>query len=247
MGKIKLIIAVFILANISIPGNGQMNANNQLSEVTLNQNAMETINKHEFKALPYGYDALEPFIDKLTVEIHYDRHHRAYFDNFINAIKGTELESKAIEEIFASISKQPAGVRNNGGGLYNHTLYWENMKANGGGEPPAVLLEAINKTFGSFDEFKRQFSDAGKTRFGSGWAWLSVDEKGGLFISSTPNQDNPLMDVAEKRGTPILGMDVWEHAYYLKYQNKRADYIEAFWKVVDWDEVTKRFLNAKSR
>lgn len=247
MKNIKSIMVALILANYSLTGNGQVNQNNQISQLTLNQNAMETKNKLEFKALPYGYDALEPFIDKLTVEIHYDKHHRAYFDNFVNAVKNTDLESKSLEEIFASVSKHPAVVRNNGGGFYNHTLYWENMKANGGGEPPTVLLEAINKTFGSFEEFKKQFSDAGKTRFGSGWAWLSVDEKGTLFVSSTPNQDNPLMDVAEKKGTPILGMDVWEHAYYLKYQNKRADYIEAFWKVVDWEEVTNRFLKSTSR
>jgi Fe-Mn family superoxide dismutase len=207
---------------------------------TNNKKIMNTINKSEFPKLPYSYDALEPYIDKLTVEIHYSRHHKAYFDNFVTAVKNAGLESKTIEEIFANVSKYPAAVRNNGGGFYNHVIYWENMKLNGG-KPYAKLEAAIKKTFGSMEEFKKLFIDAGKSRFGSGWAWLSVDNKGDLFISSTPNQDNPLMDVSEKRGIPILGMDVWEHAYYLKYQNKRPDYIEAFWNVINWDVVSKRF------
>ena len=202
---------------------------------------METVTKFEFKALPYAYDALEPYIDKLTVEIHYSKHHKAYFDNFTNAIKGTEMESMAIKDIFKKISKYPVAVRNNGGGYFNHTLYWENMKAHGGGQPTGKLSEAIKKTFSSFDEFKKQFSDAGKTRFGSGWAWLCLDDKGILCICSTPNQDNPLMDVADKKGAPLLALDVWEHAYYLKYQNKRPDYIEAFWNLVNWDEVARRY------
>jgi Fe-Mn family superoxide dismutase len=202
---------------------------------------MKTTDKPEFKALPYAYDALEPFIDKQTVEIHYSKHHRAYYDNLINAITGTEMESLDITDIFKNISSYPVAVRNNGGGYYNHLLYWENMKANGGGAPAGKLSEAIDKTFGSFDEFKKQFSDAGKTRFGSGWAWLSLDDQGKLFVSSTPNQDNPIMDLPGKAGTPLLAMDVWEHAYYLKYQNKRADYVEAFWNVVNWDEVSKRY------
>ncbi len=201
---------------------------------------MKTLNKFEFPQLPYAYDALEPYIDKMTMEIHYSRHHKAYFDNFVAAIKGTAMEDMTIEQIFANISKFPAAVRNNGGGFYNHVIYWENMKLKGG-EPSSKLLEAINKTFGSIDELKKQFSDAGKTRFGSGWAWLSVNEKGELFVSSTPNQDNPLMDVADKQGTPILGMDVWEHAYYLKYQNKRPDYVEAFWSIINWEVVSQRY------
>jgi superoxide dismutase, Fe-Mn family len=205
---------------------------------------METTNKPVFKALPYAYDALEPFIDKLTVEIHYSKHHRTYYDNLINAITGTELESLNITDIFKNISNYPIAVRNNGGGYYNHLLYWENMKPNGGGAPTGKLSEAIDKTFGSFDEFKKSFSDAGKTRFGSGWAWLSLDDDGNLFVSSTPNQDNPIMDLSGKRGTPLLAMDVWEHAYYLKYQNKRADYVEAFWNVVNWEEVSKRYAAA---
>ncbi|MFA5714058.1 MAG: superoxide dismutase [Bacteroidales bacterium] len=201
---------------------------------------MKTLNKFEFPQLPYAYDALEPYIDKLTMEIHYSRHHKAYFDNFVAAIKGTELENKTIEEIFASVAKHSPAVRNNGGGFYNHVLYWESMSLNGS-KPSAKLAAAIEKSFGSIDEFKKQFGDAGKGRFGSGWAWLAVDKEGKLFVSSTPNQDNPLMDVADKKGTPILGMDVWEHAYYLKYQNKRPDYVEAFWNVINWAEVSKKY------
>ncbi|MBP6365195.1 MAG: superoxide dismutase [Bacteroidales bacterium] len=201
---------------------------------------MTTINKLEFHNLPYAYDALEPFIDKMTMEIHHSKHHKAYYDNMMNAVKGTDMEGKTLEEVFANMSKYPAAVRNNGGGYYNHNLYWEVMKVNGG-KPSAKLEAAIVKTFGSMDELKKQFTDAGKTRFGSGWAWLSVDKDGKLFVSSTPNQDNPLMDVAEKHGTPILGMDVWEHAYYLKYQNKRPDYTEAFWNVINWEAVSKKY------
>ncbi|MDD2584774.1 MAG: superoxide dismutase [Bacteroidales bacterium] len=201
---------------------------------------MKTLNKFEFPKLPYAYDALEPHIDKMTMEVHYSKHHKAYFNNFVAAIKGTEMEKMTMEEIFANISKLPVAVRNNGGGFYNHVIFWENMKLDGG-KPSEKLAKAIDATFGSLDELKKQFSDAGKTRFGSGWAWLSVNSNGKLFISSTPNQDNPLMDVTEKRGTPILTMDVWEHAYYLKYQNKRPDYIEAFWNVINWDVVSERY------
>jgi superoxide dismutase, Fe-Mn family len=217
---------------------------NQINRSTINDIKLKSSGKFEFKTLPYAYDALEPYIDKLTLEIHYSKHHKAYFENFIKAIKGTELESMEITEIFSNISKYPVAVRNNGGGYYNHTLYWENMKPNGGGVPTGNFLEAVKKAFNSFEEFKNQFSDAGKMRFGSGWAWLCIDPKGNLFICSTPNQDNPLMDISEKKGIPLLTLDVWEHAYYLKYQNKRADYIDAFWNVVNWDEVAKRYENA---
>ena len=205
---------------------------------------MNSTNKFEFPPLPYPYDALEPYIDKLTVEIHYSKHHKAYYDNFIKAIEGNDMETMDIKDIFRNISKYPVVVRNNGGGYFNHTFYWEGMKAQGGDQPSGKLSEAILKTFNSFDEFKKQFSEAGKTRFGSGWAWLCVDEKGKLFICSTPNQDNPLMDIAETKGTPLLTMDVWEHAYYLKYQNKRPDYIVAFWNIVNWEVVTKRYEDA---
>ncbi len=216
-----------------------VNANNLINKDT----KMKEFNKFEFPQLPYAYDGLEPFIDKLTVEIHYSRHQKTYFDNFVNAVKGSEAEKMSIEEIFGSISKLPLAVRNNGGGFYNHVLYWENLKVNGG-KPSAKLEAAILKAFGSMDELKKLFTDAGKTRFGSGWAWLSADKSGNLFVSSTPNQDNPLMDIAEKQGTPILAMDVWEHAYYLKYQNKRPDYIEAFWSIINWDVVSQRFEEA---
>jgi len=205
---------------------------------------MKTQIKFEFQPLPYSYDALEPSIDKQTVEIHYSKHHKAYYDNFMIAIKGTDMESMDMMDIIRNISKYPMAVRNNGGGYFNHTFYWESMKPNGGGLPTGKLKEAIIKSFSSFDEFKKQFSDAGKTRFGSGWAWLCLDPKGTLFICSTPNQDNPLMDIAEKKGILLLTMDVWEHAYYLKYQNKRPDYIDAFWNVVNWEEVTRRYETA---
>jgi Fe-Mn family superoxide dismutase len=214
---------------------------NQTNNESKKETIMNTPNKFEFQPLPYSYDALEPFIDKLTVEIHYSKHHKAYYDNFINAIKGTEMESMDIKNIFKNISKYPMAVRNNSGGYFNHTFYWANMKAHGGVLPTGKLTEAIAKAFSSFEEFKKQFSDAGKTRFGSGWAWLCLDDKGSLFICSSPNQDNPLMDIAEKKGTPLLTMDVWEHAYYLKYQNKRPDYIDAFWNVVNWEVVAERY------
>jgi superoxide dismutase, Fe-Mn family len=206
-----------------------------------NQNQTNTPGGFEFQSLPYAYNALEPFIDKQTVEIHYSKHHKAYYDNFMNAIKGKEMETMEITEIFKNISKYPAAVRNNGGGYYNHTFYWEGMKPNGKILPTGKLSVAINKTFGSLDEFRKQFSEAGKTTFGSGWAWLCLDDKGTLFISSTPNQDNPLMDIAEKKGIPLLTLDVWEHAYYLKYQNKRPEYIEAFWRVINWEKVAQRY------
>lgn len=205
---------------------------------------MNTAIKFELKPLPFEYDALETFIDKKTVEIHYSKHHKAYFDNFLEAIKGTEIETMEITDIFKNISKYPVAVRNNAGGYYNHTFYWEGMKAAGGVLSDCKLSEAIIATFGSVEEFKKQFSEAGKTRFGSGWAWLCIDDKGKLFICSTPNQDNPLMDLAEKKGKLLLTMDVWEHAYYIKYQNRRPDYIEAFWSIVNWEEVNKRFENA---
>jgi Fe-Mn family superoxide dismutase len=214
---------------------------NQTNNESKKETKMNTPNKFEFQPLPYSYNALEPFIDKLTVEIHYSKHHKAYYDNFINAIKGTEMESMDIKNIFKNISKYPMAVRNNSGGYFNHTFYWANMKAHGGVLPTGKLTEAIARAFSSFEEFKKQFSDAGKTRFGSGWAWLCLDDKGSLFICSSPNQDNPLMDIAEKKGTPLLTMDVWEHAYYLKYQNKRPDYIDAFWNVVNWEVVAERY------
>jgi len=194
----------------------------------------------ELPDLPYAFDALEPNIDARTMEIHHDRHHAGYTSNLNNAIAGTDLENKSIENILANVGGNNA-VRNNGGGYYNHNLFWKVLSPDGGGTPDGALGQAINSRFGSFQEFKDEFSKAAATRFGSGWAWLIVDKAGKLAISSTPNQDNPLMDVAEVKGTPILGLDVWEHAYYLKYQNKRPDYIQAFWNVVNWKEVAARF------
>jgi Fe-Mn family superoxide dismutase len=194
----------------------------------------------EFPALPYAYDALEPYIDAQTMEIHYDRHHRAYYNNFLAAIKGTEAEKMHLEAIFAKMSTFSDAVRNNGGGLYNHNMFWSNLSPEGG-EPSAALAKAIDEAFGSMDKFKELFSNAGKTRFGSGWAWLVVTAEGKLAVGSTPNQDNPLMDISPIKGTPILGLDVWEHAYYLKYQNKRPDYVENFWNVVNWKDVSERY------
>src|SRR5690606_33755105 len=199
----------------------------------------------ELPALPYATNALEPYIDAQTMEIHHGKHHGAYTTNLNNAIQGTEYEGKSIEEILKNVSKLSPAVRNNGGGYYNHNLFWQILAPNAGGSPSGELADAINKKFGSFEDFKKEFANAAATRFGSGWAWLSVGENGDLAVSSTPNQDNPLMDVAEQKGTPILGLDVWEHAYYLKYQNKRPDYIAAFWNLVNWDEVAERYLAAK--
>jgi Fe-Mn family superoxide dismutase len=198
----------------------------------------------ELPKLPYAYNALEPHIDALTMEIHHSKHHQAYVTNVNAAIAGSDTEKLSIEEICNNISKYPMAVRNNGGGHFNHSLFWSIMAPNAGGEPTGELAAAINSAFGSFAEFKTLFSTAGTTRFGSGWAWLIVAD-GKLAVCSTPNQDNPLMDIAEVKGTPILAMDVWEHAYYLKYQNKRPDYIAAFWSVVNWAEVSKRFNEAK--
>ncbi len=194
--------------------------------------------------LPYSHNALEPYIDELTMQIHHGKHHQAYVDNLNKAIAGTEHENKSLEELVAHAGAISAAVRNNGGGHWNHTFFWESLAPNAGGEPTGELADAINTAFGSFEEFKTKFATAGATRFGSGWAWLGVKD-GGLAICSTPNQDNPLMDIAECKCTPILGVDVWEHAYYLKYQNKRADYLTAIWNVVNWNKVAERFRSAK--
>jgi len=199
----------------------------------------------ELEALPYASDALEPHIDKDTMEIHHDRHHQAYVDNLNKAIAGTDAEGLSLEEINKNISKYPAAVRNNGGGHFNHKLFWSILGPNAGGEPTGELADAIKSTFGSFAELKTQLQNAGATRFGSGWSWLIVKADGQLAVTSTPNQDNPLMDVAEVNGTPILGIDVWEHAYYLKYQNKRPAYLEAVFNAINWDAVSKRFQEAK--
>lgn len=199
----------------------------------------------ELPALPYATDALEPHIDKLTMEIHHGKHHQAYVTNLNKALEGKPEANQPIEEIIKNISKFPMAVRNNGGGHYNHTLFWTLLSPNGGGEPTGELANAINSTFGSFAEFKTKLSEAGATRFGSGWAWLVVTADKKLAITSTPNQDNPLMDIAEVKGTPILGVDVWEHAYYLKYQNRRPDYLAAIWNVINWNHVAELYNKAK--
>ncbi|MBX2912142.1 MAG: superoxide dismutase [Cyclobacteriaceae bacterium] len=191
--------------------------------------------------LPYDFNALEPHIDARTMEIHHGKHHNGYVTNLNKAIEGTDAEKMALEDICKNVSKYPVAVRNNGGGHYNHSLFWTVMGPKGGGSPSGALADAINASFGSFDEMKAKFNAAAAGRFGSGWAWLIKDGNGKLAITSTPNQDNPLMDVAEAKGTPILGLDVWEHAYYLNYQNRRPDYVAAFWNVVNWEEVAKRF------
>lgn len=197
----------------------------------------------ELPKLLYAPNALEPHIDARTMEIHHGKHHQAYVTNLNNAIAGTDTEKLSIEDICRNISKHPMAVRNNGGGHYNHSLFWTMMKPGGGGKPEGALADAIKSHFESFDAFKTQFANAGATRFGSGWAWLIVaDNK--LKVCSTPNQDNPLMDIAEVKGTPVLALDVWEHAYYLNYQNRRPDYIGAFWNVVNWEEVARRFSEA---
>lgn len=195
-------------------------------------------------ALPYNHDALEPYIDKQTMEIHHGKHHQAYVDNLNKALAGTEHENKSLEDLLKNISALPAAVRNNGGGHWNHTFFWESMAPHAGGTPSGELADAINSAFGSFDAFKEKFATAGATRFGSGWAWLIIKD-GKLEVCSTPNQDNPLMDVAEVKGTPILGVDVWEHAYYLKYQNRRPEYLNNFWNVVNWAKVAERYAESK--
>lgn len=195
----------------------------------------------ELPKLSYDFDALEPYIDARTMELHYSKHHTAYTNNLNNALNALELDFKNIEELMASISGYSDAIRNNGGGYYNHNLYWSTISPNGGGEPSGKLKEQLVKDFGSFEAFKTEFEKAAMTRFGSGWAWL-IKQGSKLVVSSTPNQDNPLMDVAEIKGQPILGLDVWEHAYYLNYQNRRNEYVSAYWNIVNWEEANKRFV-----
>ena len=213
-----------------------------LGLLTVNNKIMAQ--NYTFPELPYAYNALEPYIDAQTMEIHYTKHHRAYFDNFVKAAGEAKIDNLPLEDIFTRVSIYSSAIRNNGGGLYNHTLFWNIMGPNAGGQPEGELLKAIEETFGSFDKFKAEFETAAKTQFGSGWAWLAVDANGKLFVSQTPNQDNPLMDLAAKRGQPILGLDVWEHAYYLKYQNRRPEYVGNFWNVVNWKKVAELYKAA---
>ncbi|HMV14915.1 MAG: superoxide dismutase [Chitinophagales bacterium] len=198
----------------------------------------------ELPNLPYAHDALEPHFDTLTMQIHHGKHHNAYVSNLNAAVAGTENEGKSLEELMAKISTLPAAVRNNGGGHFNHSLFWTILSPNGGGEPTGAIADAIQATFGSYDKFKEEFTKAATTRFGSGWAWLCVKADKSIAVCSSPNQDNPLMDIAECPGTPILGLDVWEHAYYLHYQNRRPDYIAAFYNLINWDEVNARYAAA---
>lgn len=219
---------------------------NKISEVINKININERNNlmaKFELPALPYAYDTLEPYIDKMTMEIHHTKHHNAYVTNLNKAVEGTELADKSLEEMMSNISKYPMAVRNNGGGHYNHAFFWKLMKKSGG-SPSGELASAINSTFGSLDDLKKKFNEAALGRFGSGWAWL-VASNGKLVVSSTPNQDNPLMDLADVKGTPVLGLDIWEHAYYLKYQNRRIEYAENWWNVVNWKQALTNYLAAK--
>jgi superoxide dismutase, Fe-Mn family len=208
-------------------------------------NAQQASGPFQLITLPYAYNSLEPYIDAQTMEIHHTKHHAAYVTNLNAAVKGTEAEKMSLLEIMANTKKFDMKVRNNAGGVYNHDLYFLSFSPKGGGKPTGELAAAIDAAFGSFDNMKTQLNNAGLTRFGSGWAWLYVTPEGKLAICSTPNQDNPLMDIAEFKGVPIFGIDVWEHAYYLKYQNKRADYLNAIWNIIDWDAVSKRFQAAK--
>ena len=195
--------------------------------------------------LTYAKDALEPHIDAKTMEIHHGKHHQGYTDKLNKAIKDTHWENLSIEELLNRVSETNDAIRNNGGGYYNHTLFWKILSPNGGGKPSGDIGGAIEHTFGSFDNFKKTFKEAALNRFGSGWAWLSLNNDGDLFISSTPNQDNPLMDIVDRNGIPLLGVDVWEHAYYLKYQNRRADYVDSFFNIINWKEVNERYQDAK--
>ncbi len=233
----------FILSALSIPAlAGFSKIEKTLTKFNLTERNTNMA-KFELPALPYAYDALEPYIDKMTMEIHHTKHHNAYVTNLNKAVEGTEMEGKSLEELMSNISKYPPAVRNNGGGHWNHSFFWKLMKG-GGSNPSGELAAEINSTFGSLDDFKKKFNEAALGRFGSGWAWLVLSQ-GKLVITSTPNQDNPLMDIADVKGTPIIGIDVWEHAYYLKYQNRRNEYVENWWNVVNWDQALANFLEAK--
>lgn len=210
-----------------------------------NKSTAKTFSGHIFEELPYSFTALEPSIDAETMELHYSKHHKGYFNKFTTAIKGTPLVNTPMPTIFKNINKYDEGIRNNGGGYYNHSLFWKNLSPNGG-EPSNGLLKAINAAFGSIDNFKSAFSYEAKTQFGSGWAWLTMDNTHNLLVSNTANQNNPLMPDEDIQGIPLIAFDVWEHAYYLKYQNKRTDYINAFWNIINWNEINKRYEGALS-
>ncbi|HNX44087.1 MAG TPA: superoxide dismutase [Bacteroidales bacterium] len=238
---------------LCISASAQYNYGNQAGMLTTGdlkiyaQDAAGHQTGFRFPALPYTYNGLQPAIDSLTVAIHYNRHHRGYYENFVATIKGTPLETMPIGEIFAEISRQPVAVRNNAGGYYNHFLYWENMQITTGNMPSGDLEAAIIRKFGSVGAFREQFGNAAKAIFGSGWAWLILNKDKEPEITTTSNQDNPLMDIAPVQGIPLLALDVWEHAYYLSYQNRRADYVNAFWNHINWDEVERRFSEAMKK
>ncbi|AXG74912.1 superoxide dismutase [Flavobacterium arcticum] len=251
MKKIKIFISALVVI-VSLQSCKEKNNLTEVVEVpeALQEEAPVMGNPDDVKTedgpfqvakLGYAYDALTPHVDAKTMELHYSKHYLGYTNKLNKAIKGTDLENKTIEELLAGLDMKNTNVRNNGGGYYNHTLFWEVMSPNGGGEPKGTLAEAITKDFGSFENFKNQFSDAAAKQFGSGWAWLVVDKTGKLIIGDTPNQDNPLMPNVGIAGKPVLALDVWEHAYYLNYQNKRPDYIEAFYNVINWDVVAKKY------
>lgn len=235
-------IFIFLMGSLGFPhfATGQSLSSDVLKnigEYNLSEN---------YKQLPlqYGFNALEPYIDAATMEIHYTKHHAGYVTNLNKALEGQPWAKKPLLELFQEIDQLPAAVRNHGGGHYNHQIFWQMLKPNGGGEATGPIADGISKGFGSFENFRKEFSAKALSRFGSGWVWLSVDRDGKLFISNTANQDNPLMNTEKQQGIPLLALDVWEHAYYLKYQNKRPDYVEAFWKVINWDEVNRRYLEA---
>ena len=204
---------------------------------------------YEIPQLPYEWNALEPYIDSRTMEVHHTKHHQAYVDKLNQALAGTDLANQSLENLLRKVSKHGSAVRNHGGGHYNHSLFWPMLSATAGKKPVSTLAAAINKKFGSLNRFREEFSQAATAHFGSGWAWLCIDKHGNLFVCTTPNQDNPIMDVVDPscQGTPILGLDVWEHAYYLQYQNRRSAYIEAFWNIVNWEEVNRRFEAAQKK
>lgn len=235
--KNKILLLSLLLSAFALKAQDWNSIFSRLPEASLTPSSQQ-------EPLPYAYDALEPYIDARTMEIHYSKHHAAYTTNMNDAVKGTETATQSLLAVFDQMSKYPATLRNNGGGYYNHLVFWKMMKPGGSGQPQGRLMEAIIRDLGSYEAFVEAFSGAASKRFGSGWAWLSVDKDGKLFVSSTPNQDNPLMDVADTRGIPILGLDVWEHAYYLKYQNRRGEYIKNFWNVINWDEVSRRYEEA---
>jgi Fe-Mn family superoxide dismutase len=237
-----------LLALAGVAGSQLAKSIGKVNDI-IDKEQQQTATPFTLPPLPYGYDALEPYIDKMTMEIHHDKHHKAYVDNLNKALAGAPAGTKfALEEMFQTISEQPIAIRNNGGGHYNHSLFWQLMKPKGGGAPTGKLSEAIIKSYGSFENFQKKFNEMALSRFGSGWTWLIIDtsvlNNTGLSICSTPNQDNPLMSTSEIKGKPVLALDVWEHAYYLKYQNKRVDYINSWWNVVNWEKANELFTNA---